>query len=134
MSRLRALGRGRSLELLASVPLGRVVFTERALPAIRPVNHLVDGDSVVIRSTLGSALVGAALRKGGIVVAYEADQIDVTTHAGWSVVVTGTAHLVQNESDVTRYENLLHSWVDLHMDCVVRIQADLVDGYELQPS
>jgi len=134
MSRLRALERGRSLELLASVPLGRVVFTERALPAIRPVNHLVDGDSVVIRSTLGSALVGAALRKGGIVVAYEADQIDVTTHAGWSVVVTGTAQLVQNESDVARYENLLHSWVDLHVDCVVRIQADLVDGYELQPS
>jgi hypothetical protein len=32
------------MSLLASVPLGRIVFTARALPAIRPVSHLVDGD------------------------------------------------------------------------------------------
>ena len=31
-----------SMRLLASVAVGCVVFTDRALPAIRPVNHLVD--------------------------------------------------------------------------------------------
>jgi hypothetical protein len=34
------------MRLLETVSLGRVAFTARALPAIRPVSHLVDGDHV----------------------------------------------------------------------------------------
>ena len=30
--------------------LGRVVFTTRAMPAIRPVNHLIDAHRIIIRS------------------------------------------------------------------------------------
>ena len=33
------LAREEALRLLATVPLGRVVFTDRALSAIRPVNR-----------------------------------------------------------------------------------------------
>jgi hypothetical protein len=131
MSTLRTIGRDRCLRLLASAPIGRVVFTERALPAIRPVNHLVDGDTVIIRSTLGSALAAAALAEGGIVVAYEADSIDPATRTGWSVVVTGIARLMLDPVATARYEALLHPWVDTAMDCVIRIQADLVSGYEM---
>lgn len=119
------------MHLLGAVPIGRVVFTEHALPAIRPVNHLVDGDTVIIRSTLGSALAGAALAEGGIVVAYEADRIDLAARTGWSVVVTGTARLVLDPAEIARYESLLRPWVDTAMDCVIRIQAELVAGYEL---
>jgi hypothetical protein len=48
---LTELTRGQSLCLLASVRLGRIVFTHRALPAIRPVNHILDGEDIVIRIT-----------------------------------------------------------------------------------
>ncbi|MFD8141548.1 pyridoxamine 5'-phosphate oxidase family protein [Streptomyces sp. NPDC059708] len=44
--RMRELDRAEALRLLATVSLGRVVFTHRALPAVRPVNHLVDGEDV----------------------------------------------------------------------------------------
>ena len=37
------------MRLLETVWLGRVVFTARTLPAIRPVSHLVDGDHIIIR-------------------------------------------------------------------------------------
>lgn len=37
------LDRSEALRLLGTVPLGRVVFTHQALPAIRPVNHVVEG-------------------------------------------------------------------------------------------
>jgi hypothetical protein len=37
------LGREESLALPASVPMGSIGFTQRALPVIRLVNHLVDG-------------------------------------------------------------------------------------------
>jgi pyridoxamine 5'-phosphate oxidase-like protein len=43
--------------LLASVSLGRVVFMMHAMPAIRPVNHLVDDEMIIVRSHLGSAIV-----------------------------------------------------------------------------
>jgi Pyridoxamine 5'-phosphate oxidase len=56
--------------LLGSVPLGRVVFTMKAMPAIRPVNHLVDGTTVIIRSHLGAAIVGRAAGDGAVVIQF----------------------------------------------------------------
>jgi len=40
------LTKPRSMELLGSVPVGRVVFTHHALPTVRPVNHLVADDLI----------------------------------------------------------------------------------------
>ncbi len=111
------------------MPFGRVVFTHRALPAIRPVNHIVDNGDIIIRSSLGSGITSAA--GDGMVVAYEADQFDADSRTGWSVVVTGLARLVDDADDLARYEQLLEPWVDGRMDCVIRIPADLVTGYRL---
>ncbi|GAA4263067.1 pyridoxamine 5'-phosphate oxidase family protein [Dactylosporangium darangshiense] len=134
MASLRPLGRDRCLELLASVPLGRVVFTLRALPAIRPVNHLVDGDTIVIRSSLATSLASSATADGAVVVAYEADAIDLVRRTGWTVVVTGAARLVLDEERLARYERELEPWVDEPMNCVIGIDCDLVTGYELTPA
>lgn len=124
-----ALSTERCLSLLASVPFGRVVFSQRALPAIRPVNHLVDDGNVIIRTDLGTALGSAAGQ--GTVVAYEADAIDAETRTGWTVVVTGVARVVTDPEEVDRYLGLLHPWVDGDRACVIRIPPDLVTGYEL---
>ena len=78
-----------SWQLLRSVSLGRIVFTQRAMPAIRPVNHLADHQTIIIRSHLGSAIVARASAGDGTVVAYEADEIDPVRHTGWSVIATG---------------------------------------------
>lgn len=117
-----------ALRLLASAPLGRVVFTERAMPAIRPVNHFVDEDGcVIIRTHLGAA----ALTALGEVVAYEADAIDPHTRLGWSVIVTGVARRVSDPEQITRYEQLVRPWVGTEMDQVIRIKPELVTGYAL---
>ncbi|MET7426317.1 pyridoxamine 5'-phosphate oxidase family protein [Dactylosporangium sp. NPDC005555] len=134
MASMRALSREHCLELLASVPVGRVVFSMRALPAIRPVNHLVDGDTVVIRSNLAGALASAATQSGAVVVAYEADTLDLDSHTGWTVIVTGTARLILDAARQARYEGLLRPWVDEPMNCVIGIDCDLVTGYELTPA
>jgi nitroimidazol reductase NimA-like FMN-containing flavoprotein (pyridoxamine 5'-phosphate oxidase superfamily) len=131
MAILSALSSAECMSRLASVPFGRVVFTERALPAIRPVNHLVDDGNVIIRTNLGSGVGSAAGR--GTVVAYEADVIDPETRTGWSVVVTGVAQVVTDERDLDRYQDLLAPWVDGDRNSVVRIPADMVTGYELLP-
>ncbi|MCH0540784.1 pyridoxamine 5'-phosphate oxidase family protein [Streptomyces sp. MUM 203J] len=133
--RLRQLSRGEALRLLGSVSLGRIVFTERALPAIRPVNHLLDEDDVVVRLHDGATLASIAAPAGspGIVVAYEADVIDPETHLGWSVVVTGYAELVVDPAELRRYEGLLRPWVapEAPMSHALRIRPDLVTGFRL---
>lgn len=88
------------------MPLGRVVFTHKAMPAIRPVNHLLDGKTVVIRSHLGAAVTGHAAGDGAVA-CYEADDIDSARHTGWSVIVTGMARLVREPAVKARYERLL---------------------------
>ncbi|WP_329596338.1 pyridoxamine 5'-phosphate oxidase family protein [Streptomyces pseudovenezuelae] len=122
-----------ALRLLGSVSVGRIVFTQHALPTVRPVNHvLVDGD-IVIRTHAGAALTSRTGQapEAGVVVAYEADVIDPDTHLGWSVVVTGFAHLVTDPAELARYQALLRPWVDRAMDYAVRIHPDLVTGIRL---
>jgi hypothetical protein len=80
--RLTELNRGQALRLLGSVTLGRIVFTMHAMPAIRPVSHVLDAGHIIIRSHSGAAVVTEADTSRGVVVAYEADNIDLDTHQG----------------------------------------------------
>ncbi|MGW3497323.1 pyridoxamine 5'-phosphate oxidase family protein [Streptomyces sp. NPDC001020] len=124
------LDRDEALKLLGTVQMGRVAFTDQALPAIRPVNHVVGGDgTIVIRTHTGSTLLGHSLASE--VVAYEADRIDPVTRTGWSVVVTGVASRVTAPDDVAHYRRLLVPWVNAEMAHVVRIVPELVTGYRL---
>jgi nitroimidazol reductase NimA-like FMN-containing flavoprotein (pyridoxamine 5'-phosphate oxidase superfamily) len=116
-------------DLLGSVSLGRVVFTAQAMPAIRPVNHLVDDKTIIIRSHLGAAIVGHVAQDGAVV-CYEADQLNLERHTGWSVIVTGLARLV-HEPAKARYEQLLEPWVARPMDYVLCIKPEIVSGIRL---
>src|SRR5690242_6581982 len=129
---LAELPKDESLRLLASVPFGRVVFTAQALPAVRPVNHMVDGSRIIIRTSLGSAL-STDVDGTGTVVAYEADEIDPATRQGWSVVVVGRAVPVTDGLLSARYRQELQPWVAGHRDEVIAISTDMVTGYRLAP-
>jgi hypothetical protein len=118
------------MRLLASIGYGRVVFTLNALPAIRPVNHLVDEGRVIIRTRLTSAISTAVRSTDSVVVAYEADSLDPQCRAGWSVVITGRAHTLTDPDQVSRYEQLLHPWVN-HADTVVAIEPDIITGFRI---
>ena len=131
LRRLEALPRAESLRLLSTVSLGRLVFTHLALPAIRPVNHAVAGEQVIIRAYLGTAISTAVRDQSGTVVAYEADLIDPDTHLGWSVIVVGRATRLTDPAEAARYQELLRPWVDGGADDLITIQADMVDGFRL---
>jgi hypothetical protein len=125
------LDRTESLRLLGTVSLGRVVFTHEALPAVRPVNHLMDGGDIIVQVHDGAALASivAPTDTAGVVVAYEADAIDPVTHLGWSVVVTGYAHRVTDDRDLARYAATLRPWVQhTAMNAALRIRPGLVTG------
>lgn len=125
--RLRPLAQDEAFRRLASVPVGRLAFNIAGRPAIRPVNHLVDADAILIRTALGSATSLAE----GTLVAYEADSLDADALTGWSVVVTGFATLIDDPAQLDRYERLLHPWVAKELTEVIRIDVEIVTGYEL---
>lgn len=122
------------MRLLGSVPLGRIAFTAWALPAIRPVNHLVDGDYIIIRTDSSAPITSELRSEPGSVVAYEADLIDPAGHLGWSVVVVGVARRVIDPDEAAAYRRALHPWVAGVKDQVIAIHADMVTGFRLVPA
>ncbi|MFE9609751.1 pyridoxamine 5'-phosphate oxidase family protein [Streptomyces sp. NPDC006012] len=126
----RELNRQECLHLLAKVPVGRIVHTHHALPAVLPVNFSLDGDGTVLLRTSASSELVRAIH--GSVVAFEADQVDADTQSGWSVVVTGAATVV---TDSAEHERLVRtgprSWVPTPHEVFVRIAPELVTGREL---
>ena len=127
----QSLDRDEAMRLLASVDYGRVVFTLNALPAIRPVNHLVDDDQIIIRTRLHTA-ISTVVRAAdpGLVVAYEADSFDSERRVGWSVVATGRARTVDDPDECSRYKQLLHPWVN-HADAVLAISPDVLTAFRI---
>jgi len=131
LRRLEELDPRESMRLLGSVPLGRIVFTARALPAVRPVSHLVDDDHVIVRADSGVAITSALRAEPGTVVAYEADAIDPVDHLGWSVTVVGVAHQVTDPVAADAFRRVLRHWADGANDQVISISPGTVTGFRL---
>ncbi|MER6539644.1 pyridoxamine 5'-phosphate oxidase family protein [Streptomyces sp900105755] len=124
------LDREECLRLLGAVPVGRIVHTRGALPAVLPVNFRLDRDgAVVLRTSEASELVRAV---DGSIVAFEADEVDAVAQAGWSVVVTGRAAVVRDPGEHARLVlDGPRSWVPSPREVFVRILPELVTGREL---
>ena len=124
---LEILPFGRCLELLATVPVGRVSFFADGEIVTLPVNHVVDGQAPVFRTAHGSKLSAA---EGQDLVAFEADEYDEQTRSGWSVVDTGRAEVVYDEAEAERLGRLgLHPWVTaVEQPFWIRIRATSVSG------
>lgn len=126
---LLPLERATCLELLATQPVGRLVFTHRALPEVLPVNYQLDGEQILIRLAIGST---AAKVIRGSVVAFEVDHIDIGSRIGWSVTVVGHAHEVNDAPALARVEALgLESWTGDPRDHFVAIVTEKVTGRRL---
>lgn len=127
---LEVLDRTECLRLLASATLGRIAVSSGALPVILPVNFLLDGDQVLIRTSPGSKLEMAAKNA---VVAFEVDHVDAFSHTGWSVSVTGTAREVTDAADLARIRALpLAYWAPAPAQDVIRVSTDLVSGRRIR--
>lgn len=73
-------------ELLATVSVGRLALSVRALPVILPVQYYLDGHRLAL--CLGHhGVPERALHE--TIIAFSADSIDPVTRSGWSVQVQG---------------------------------------------
>jgi nitroimidazol reductase NimA-like FMN-containing flavoprotein (pyridoxamine 5'-phosphate oxidase superfamily) len=92
-----SLSRLQCLQLLGTVTVGRVIVHRHALPVVRPVQFRLVNEAIVMAVLPGGRVAMAATR--GDIVAFEADCVDSTYGAGWSVVVTGVLEPSGHHSD-----------------------------------
>ena len=129
-SALTQLSRDECLTLMASVPVGRIIYTRRALPAVDLVNFALDHGDIVIR-TDRSGKLAAATR--GAVVAFEADQLELAGQTGWSVTAIGPSREVTDPDDLARLETIgLRSWAPGARDHFIRISPVMLNGRHLR--
>ena len=129
---IEELGPDECLQLLTSVPVGRVGITIDALPAVLPVNFVVHEGAIVFRTVPGTKLDAAT---AGAVVAFEADSYGSADQPwGWSVLVRGVAQEVTDAGELAAARRLpLESWAwDGVADRFVRIEPTLVTGRRIK--
>jgi nitroimidazol reductase NimA-like FMN-containing flavoprotein (pyridoxamine 5'-phosphate oxidase superfamily) len=112
--------------LLAGTPVGRIGVLVDSAPEIYPVNHLVDGESIVFRTAAGTKLRGLDRSPS---VCYQVDGIDAEAHTGWSVLVKGRAVPLRNTEALRQVADLpLEYWSVGAKPDWVRIVAHEVTG------
>jgi nitroimidazol reductase NimA-like FMN-containing flavoprotein (pyridoxamine 5'-phosphate oxidase superfamily) len=123
---LEQLSRGECLRLVGQVPLGRIVYTRQALPAVELVNFALDDGDIVIRTDSGGKLAAATR---GAVVAFETDSVDVAARTGWSVTIVGYSRAVTDGQEIRRLEQTgLNPWAPGKRDHFIRVSPTFVNG------
>jgi nitroimidazol reductase NimA-like FMN-containing flavoprotein (pyridoxamine 5'-phosphate oxidase superfamily) len=87
--------------LLAEQEFGRVAFIDHGFPVVLPVNFVIDGNEIAIRTDLGAKFDQVPLHR----VAFEVDSVERWSQTGWSVLVQGFGQDVTDAVGV-RYEDL----------------------------
>lgn len=115
--------------LLQHGSVGRLAYTDGALPAILPLSYQLHDGQVVVSAARGSALPAALHRT---VVAFGVDSWDVGHRSGWWVNVVGPSRLVTRPEEVRRLDaldELEGSDPRPSSDrCWIAIHAELVHG------
>ncbi|RKT57239.1 pyridoxamine 5'-phosphate oxidase family protein [Saccharothrix australiensis] len=122
---LQVLSREECLELLATTAVGRLVFTDRALPMVHPVVYALDGESVVLRVPEGSKTLVAR----DTIVAFQIDDVRPDLSKGWSVMAVGHVTEVSDEALLTRLRDLpLPSRGVTDRDHYLRVALEVLSG------
>lgn len=126
------LSEAESLRLIAQAEIGRIGFTSRYGPVIVPVNFKVLEGSVVFRTEAGNSLdedLRTGIADAEYKVAFEIDEMNSADRTGWSVLIQGAAHYVEDEEEraiVTKVG--VEPWVGGERNVYVRIKPTLISG------
>ena len=126
------LGEDESLRLIEQVEVGRIGFTGRYGPEVLPVNYKVVDGTIVFRTEAEGAL-GEDLRTGipgaEYKVAFEVDEVDAATRTGWSVMVQGAVHHVEDEAECAELAKVgIDPWISGERSLFLCITPTLISG------
>ena len=110
---LHVLDMAECRRLLTTAAIGRIAFTEAAMPSIQPAAFAINGEDVVIPTGLGSKL---------------------TARTGWNVTVIGPSRLISDPSQVTALNALgVLPWAPAMTHCYIALHMAVVRGRRISP-
>jgi uncharacterized protein len=120
--------------LLAEPEVGRVAFAgSDGFPVVLPVNYVVDGDLIALRTESGAKADHLPLHR----VAFEVDGFERWAESGWSVLVQGYGQDV-TDAIGERFKDLrrrgLASWAPGQKDRWLTIDIHRISGRRIVPS
>ncbi len=117
---------------LGSSGVGRLVFTEPRGPVAIPVNYATLSGDIIIRTSERTSL---AAHSAGSHVSFEADHVDEAQARGWSVLVSGHAHLVTSPAELQTVRALgIRPWAGGERDAYLRIVITHMTGRRIRGS
>jgi hypothetical protein len=123
---VEVLDEAQCLALMVTMPLGRIAFTEGALPAVQPVAFALGDGEVLVPTHRGSQV---AMASRGAVVGFEVDDFDAGARTGWIVTVVGASRVISDADEVGRLDELgVHPRPPAWAHCYIGIQTQLVRG------
>jgi hypothetical protein len=123
------LGAVHSRELLGSVRVARVAFIDEGRPQLVVMNHLPDGDDVLLQTSEDTRL--AALTRGGTVAAVlEVDSVSSSGRAGWSVIAAGS--LARDSSSAMA--TMPVPWRSDAVGVLLRLSVEDITGRQVGPA
>jgi nitroimidazol reductase NimA-like FMN-containing flavoprotein (pyridoxamine 5'-phosphate oxidase superfamily) len=132
---LHELGEEECLGLISPGGVGRVAFNGSHGPTILPVNYRVVDGAIVFRTRTGGAM-DEDLRTGiedlEIKIAFEVDEIDLTRHEGWSVLVQGPVHHVADDEVRWAADPQVQPWAGGTRDHYVRVTPLRITGRRIK--
>jgi uncharacterized protein len=130
--RLLELDEGECRQLLGTVVIGRLAFTQGSLPAVQPVHFTLLGSTIVIPTRPGSK---AAAADANAVVAFEVDDFDPDAKTGWSVTAVGPSRLLTRPDEIEALEALgLAPWASTPHRCYIAVRTSMWRGRRLFPN
>ena len=112
--------------LLATASLGRVAFSEGAMPAIQPAAYVLKGNDVFIPTGLSSKMAAGSR---GAVLAFEVDDYDLIERTGWNVTVIGHSRLISLPDQVRGLDALgVRPWAPSAEHCYIGLRLTVVRG------
>ncbi len=124
----RPLAAPECMRLLRTAPVGRIVYTRNALPAVEPVRFTLDGGHIFAAVGPASALPATVDQS---VVAFQADHVD-DGHGGWTVTVVGDVQAVSDPAAIRKLRGRgLMSWLNDGRDQFLHITPGIVTGRRL---
>jgi uncharacterized protein len=128
---VEVLDRDTCLELARTVDVGRVAWAEADAPVeVLPVNFAFDGDDVIVRTGFGRLLEAV---RAGHRLTFQVDDLEQVVRGGWTVLITGTAEVVEPGHDAERLGALVRPWAPGPRPVVVRLRAEGTSGRRLLP-
>ncbi|MGD0373509.1 MAG: pyridoxamine 5'-phosphate oxidase family protein [Streptosporangiaceae bacterium] len=128
---LRPLSAAECRAFLGTGGVGRFLFVAARGPVAVPVNYRMLGDDIAFRTDDRTSLAAAAAPRQPV--SFEVDHLDEVLREGWSVLVSGPAHVVTDPAELDEVASLgIAPWAGGAKQTYVRISAGQVTGRQIR--